>query len=325
MRGALTLLVLACLQFAHPAAAQSVTVSATLITSFRGANYGEQVGAVTFRGGLVLTGNHPDFGGLSSLTFLDSQRFLSLTDKGRFVSGTLQLADGRPSAITAVTLSRMLNSGGTELPNKYSSDSEALDLIIRNGSAAAVRVGFEGLTRVADFDLTNGLPGGPARPIAVPDWMSALKGEDSIESLCIAPPASPVAGSTLLITEELSREPGTWAATLLGVADKGDLHLKKEGGVNPTDCAFLPNGDLLVLERAFSFLTFTVQIRRIPAAMVRAGSIMDGEVLLRASGGEVDNFEGLAVRSVNGETRLTILSDNNFNGIQRTLLLDFAL
>src|SRR5690606_13789967 len=100
----------------------------------------------------------------------------------------------------------------------------------------------------------------------------------------------------------------------------------RSNGVNPTDCAFLPDGDLLVLERGFAFLTFTVQLRRIPAEAVQPGTVMEGDVLLRASGGEIDNFEGLGVRTLpDGEIRVTLVSDNNFLGFQRTLLLDFAL
>jgi hypothetical protein len=94
--------------------------------------------------------------------------------------------------------------------------------------------------------------------------------------------------------------------------------------ISPGLAASIP--DLLVLERSFSFLTFTVQIRHVPAIEVRPGATMDGAVLLRASGGEIDNFEGLGIRHLpDGETRITIVSDDNFNSFQRTLLLDFAL
>src|SRR5690606_1515609 len=147
-----------------------------------------------------------------------------------------------------------------------------------------------------------------------------------IAARCVAPRASPAAGSAWILADAQSRREGTWAATLLGNRDRGDLHLAKSNGVNPTDCAFLPDGDLLVLERGFAFLTFTVQLRRIPAAGVQPGSTMEGEVLFRASGGEIDNFEALGVRTLaDGETCRTIISDDNFLGLQRTLLLDFEL
>ena len=52
---------------------------------------------------------------------------------------------------------------------------------------------------------------------------------------------------------------------------------------------------------------------------------MVGEVILSGSGSAVDNFEGLGVRTLpDGQTRVTIVSDNNFNSFQRTLLLEFS-
>ena len=332
MRGALSfsiflgMLLSPTLASAQSPSAESITVTVTAITRFQRAEIDQPVDGLIFKGGIQLKSDHPDFGGLSSLAFIDASRFVMVSDEGRFVSGTLDLTDGAPSGLSDVEIDIIRNSSGNPLPRKFAQDSEAVEIVRRNGTPIAVRVGFEHLTRVADFALTDARPGGAATEIAIPQWLTDLRTNGAIESLCIAPPASPVAGSTLIITESHSIQPGTWAATLLGNRDRGDLHLARSGGVNPTDCAFLPNGDLLVLERSFAFLTFTAQIRRIPAAQIRPGATMDGEVLFNASGGEIDNFEGLGVRTLpNGETRVTIVSDDNFLGFQRTLLLDFAI
>ena len=40
---------------------------------------------------------------------------------------------------------------------------------------------------------------------------------------------------------------------------------------------------------------------------------------------QIDNMEGLAIHREGRDTVLTMVSDDNFNGIQRTLLLEFAL
>jgi hypothetical protein len=39
----------------------------------------------------------------------------------------------------------------------------------------------------------------------------------------------------------------------------------------------------------------------------------------------IDNMEGIAVSEMAGETRVTLISDDNYNRAQRTLLLQFAL
>jgi hypothetical protein len=43
-------------------------------------------------------------------------------------------------------------------------------------------------------------------------------------------------------------------------------------------------------------------------------------------GQQIDNFEGLGLhRAASGETVLTLVSDDNFSPLQRTLLMQFTL
>src|SRR5690606_28759630 len=145
-----------------------------------------------------------------------------------------------------IAIEAIQNSRGVALPRQFARDAEALGVIVRDGVPAAVRVGFENLTRVADFDLVDGVPSGAAREVAIPDWLTAARTNESLEAVCIAPPASPIAGSTLLLTEDVAAQDGEHSAWLLGRNDRGPLTLAVSPGVYPTDCAFLPNGDLLV-------------------------------------------------------------------------------
>ena len=81
-----------------------------------------------------------------------------------------------------------------------------------------------------------------------------------------------------------------------------------------------------MLERGIAFLNFTMTLKRVPAAEVVPGARMRGEVLLAASGPDVDNMEAVAVHSgPDGTTRITLVSDNNFNEWERSLLLEFSL
>jgi hypothetical protein len=119
---------------------------------------------------------------------------------------------------------------------------------------------------------------------------------------------------------------GQHAAFLLGVNDRGPLSYLSSEGTDPTDCAFLPNGDLLVLERGIALITFHMRLKRIPAADVKPGSHMQGEILLEATGGDIDNMEAVAVHTApDGSTRITLVSDNNFNDWERSLMLEFSL
>ncbi|MDO9125950.1 MAG: esterase-like activity of phytase family protein, partial [Parvibaculum sp.] len=96
----------------------------------------------------------------------------------------------------------------------------------------------------------------------------------------------------------------------------------------PTDAALLPSGDLLLLERRFSMLAGVgMQLRLIDGNDIEEGAIVDGEVLLDVGQRySIDNMEGLAVRADrNGDLLLYVISDDNFNPLQRTLLLMFRM
>jgi hypothetical protein len=311
-----------------PASAVEVTVSAAPITRFKDVGLDQPVDRLIFRGGISLVAQDDTFGGLSGLTSTNSDGQMAfVTDRGNWITGQLAYDDtNRLFGFIGVNIEPMQNSQGAALPRQYAKDAESVDTVYRDGVPVAARVGFENLTRVADFALTNGVPGGAAREIQIPQWLSDTRSNEALESLCIAPPASPIAGSTLLITEDVRDDQGDHRAWLLGQNDKGSMALSDTPVVNPTDCAFLPNGDLLVLERGVSMLSFVMHLRRVPAADVRPGNLMVGELLLSATGGSIDNMESLMIHTApNGELRIVIGSDNNFNDWQRSLLLEFAL
>jgi hypothetical protein len=325
--GLAALLLLATLR-PHAVSAENETVNALSISTFMGASVGDRVQGLVWRGGLELRGTSDTFGGLSGLGFVSEDgKLVMVTDRGRFVSGHLIYDEQqRPLSLVGVAIEPIQNSRGAALPRPFTRDAEALAVIVREGEPAAVRVGFEGLTRVADFELVNGVPQGAATEVSTPAWLTDTRTNKSLEAVCIAPPASPIAGSTLLLTEGVLDDDGQHAAELLGVNDRGRLSYLSSPSNDPTDCAFLPNGDLLVLERGLALFTFTMTLKRIPAAEVRPGAHMVGEVLLEATGADIDNMEAVAVHPApDGSTRITLVSDNNFNDWQRTLLLEFSL
>jgi hypothetical protein len=286
------------------------------------------VQGLIWRGGLVLDSTIDTFGGVSGMGFTGPEgRLTMVTDRGHFIAGQLIYDDEhRPLGLVGVRIEPMRNSRGVELPTAFSRDAEAMAVIERDGVPAAVRVGFENLTRVADYQLVDWVPQGAATEVAIPDWLTQTRTNESIESLCIAPAASPIAGSTLLLTEGVLDSDGNHRAWLLGQRDRGGLTYVSTTGRVPADCAFLPDGDLLVLERGLELFAFNIAIMRVPADQVRPDAVMRGTPLLQARGLEVDNMEALTVHTgPDGSTRITMVSDDNFNSWQRTLLLEFSL
>ena len=70
-----------------------------------------------------------------------------------------------------------------------------------------------------------------------------------------------------------------------------------------------------------------MRIRRVPLSEVVPGAVLEGAALISADMGfQIDNMEGMSVhRAASGETVLTLVSDDNFSIIQRTILLQFTL
>ena len=313
---------------AAPAMAESAIVNAVQLTSFANADIGKRTQGLIYRGGLVLESQTDTFGGLSGIGFTGpDNRLAMVSDRGNFVAGQLLYDDrGAPFSLVGVDISPIQNSKGADLPNAFSRDAEALAVVERNGAPAAVRIGFENLTRVADYALENGIPVGRAREVDIPVWLSRNRSNESLEAVCIAPAASPIAGSTLLITEGVITGDGAHSGYVLGRKDRGAIAYRSGTQTAPTDCAFLPNGDLLVLERGVVLVSFAARLVRVRAADVRPNAEMTGEVLFESTGGDLDNMEGLAVHpGPDGKPRITIVSDNNFNDWERTLLLEFSL
>jgi hypothetical protein len=121
---------------------------------------------------------------------------------------------------------------------------------------------------------------------------------------------------------------GNLIAFLVGGPTPGQFSVRRTEEFDVSDAVLLTSGDLLILERKFSWLSgIGIRIRRIPLKSVTPGAIIDGPSIFQANlAYEVDNMEGIDAHvSPDGETMLTMVSDDNFSPIQRTLLLQFAL
>jgi hypothetical protein len=312
---------------AAPALAQGrIQVHATPIPYFDYGNHElRRFGKLEFRGGLQLTSPTKSFGGLSSLIMeRDGSHFLSATDNGRWLRGRITYSGAAPSGIADAEMAPMLGPDGKRLAARgwWVTESLAKD------DAGNFYVGIERVHRVVKFDF--GKDGFRARgiPIAVPPEFKSMPLNQSLEALAVAPQSHPLAGALIVISESDLDAAGNIKSWLLGGPSPGTFTVKRSDDFDVTDCALLPDGDLLILERRFSWLRgAAVRIRRIAAAAVRPGAIVDGEQLLYADAKQqVDNFEGLGIhRTAKGETVLTLISDDNFSPLQRTLLMQFTL
>jgi hypothetical protein len=174
------------------------------------------------------------------------------------------------------------------------------------------------------FAMESGQPMGFA-PKTVGADNRILRSNKGLESVAYAPPPSPAAGAIVAIAERPPRGHSNIPAWITGL---GPFEIVPHDGFDVSSARFLPNGDLLLLERRYTpGWGIAMRLRRIDGDALAVGAALDGEYLLDAGMAyQIDNMEGLAVhQDAAGRTILTIVSDDNHSFLQRTLILQFAL
>jgi len=283
-----------------------------------------QFGLLEFRGGLVLSARAKQFGGLSAIRVQpDGANFIALTDKGWWLKGRIVYDGARPTGIADAQMAPMLGPDGLTLASRGWYDTES---IAQDGGT--LYVGIERVNRIVRFDFGKDGLLARAQPVEVPPAVRGLPNNKGLEALVFVPRGLPLGGTLIAISERGLNREGNHLAFLIGGPRPGPFTIKRNADFDISDAALLPSGDLLVLERKFSWTAgLFVRLRRIKLADIAPGALVDGPALFEADlGSAIDNMEGLSVhRGPNGETVLTLVSDDNFSALQRTLLLQFTL
>ena len=309
----------------YPAKPVRIVVHAEPIAAFDAHHPSRtRFGALEFRGGLELTSKNQDFGGISALHMAaDGSRFIALNDRGAWLKARIIYRGDRPSGIADVEMAPALAWDGKPLAKHGWYDTESL----AEDGAGHAYVGIERVQRIVRFDLKKGVKA-RAQPVPVPAEFKTLSNNKSLECLAVAPKGSTQAGQLIAVTEHSLDKGGNHRAFLLKGKQVGHFSVKRSDSFDVSDCAILPPNDLLLLERSYSPLAgVAMRIRRIPLARIKSGALVDGAALITANlAYQIDNMEGIGVsRDAQGDTILTLVSDDNFSALQRTLLLQFRL
>ncbi len=286
-----------------------------------------QFGQLEFRGGLELISTDRQFGSLSGIDFSpDGSVLYAVSDKGRWFAARPVMEGGRLVGLEDTGIGPILNNAGEPLSGKRWGDAEGLRIIERDGEPLAL-VSFEGANDLRAF---TGAEFAASRSVDVPLPASTNEVDRNagFEGLAVAPASSPLQGGIVLLAEHSLDASDNHRGWIIGGPRAGSFSLHRLDNYDVTDAAFLPDGDLLVLERQLGFpLGIAARIRRIASDDIRPGATVGGEVLLEADlRYQIDNMEGIAVgRGPDGETIIALVSDNNQSKLQRTLLLFFAL
>jgi len=257
----------------------------------------------------------PALGGISGLVMdPDGRGFLALSDRVRLLSGQMHRAP-ETDALRAVTLTgqeALLNPKGAPL-TPFNSDAEAL----ARGADGMLFAGFEGLSRVLAYPAGDGTARRATRLHAW-DRFRDLWGNDGIEALAPLP------------------EDTADTAGLVAITQAGQSYIWR-GGTGPWQAGFAlpdmdsyevsgadlgPDGALWVLERRRGWTGFTTRIRRFS---LEGSTLGTGRVLLEGHIGWRENFEAISLWcDPKGRTVVTLVSDDGFSHVQRTVLAEFT-
>lgn len=261
---------------------------------------------VRFAGGveLVLDPDSP-LHSLSDLKLVDGDDFVSVSDAGDLVRGRLRLdAAGRLEGMDSLRYRRLTLTDGSPIADKADGDAEALFL----DSDGDLAVAFERRHRLWSYGPLEA-PIHPT-PLASPDIAFPLN--DGMEGVSAAPGGWRVAGESGGVWDCAPRDCRVVAAPPAEPIPDSDYRI--------TGMDRDPGGDgFWVIERRFRP---PVDVRGRIRRMAPDGTL--GPVLVELSlPSTVDNFEGIAAVRHGDGVRLYILSDDNNNAAQRTLLLAF--
>jgi hypothetical protein len=281
----------------------------------------DRAGRLRFLGALRLEGNHKGFGGISGLLWEpECERLLAVTDTGNWLILAPDERDGRLSGIAAAWLSPILDETGAPPRRKRQADAEALTKDPQTGD---VTVWFEGEHRGQRYRGVSA-----CRPESLAAAAVEVLRPEAIRSWPVnggAEAAVATPDGYLLFSEEAEARPGHHVVARFPdrVASGAPGSYPATEGFVATDAVDAGTAGLLLLTRRFS------PERGVAARLLRLTPGPTGfeasTIATLAPPLLVDNMEGLALRQEADRTLLYLASDNNFNPMQRTLLMKVVL
>lgn len=283
-------------------------------------------GRLRYLAGFQLTSDDGGFGGFSGLAIdLEGRWLTAISDRGRWWTAELHhAADGTLTGFGEARLGLLLDFDGEPVFGPYRRDAEELVALPEGGFVVA----FEGTHRLARYPLASSgvpAPDGVPQPFPFPEGIAAADANSGMETV-----ARLADGRWLVLSQGLETPAGDYLGWL-GEPDGGGwqaLALAASLKLHPTGAAVLPTGELAVLERSDSPERGPhVRLVLIEPETIQPGARLDGPspAFLQAPL-NVENFESLAARpGPDGAVLLYLLSDDNFDARQRTLLLQFEL
>lgn len=284
-----------------------------------------KIGRLSYLGGLSLSAVDGEFGGFSGLAVsADGKHLLAITDRGALLRADLAYSQGKLSGFSDGQLCPLKNGWGEVLRGKKG-DAEAL-VILADGSLA---VSFERNHRIDRYPPATAQRADCSKIEAaralyrIPSWNS-LPANGGFEALVALDETT-----TLAISEGGDTSDGRLIGWLLRQQGSTSIYYQPSGnGYKPTDLTRLPDGNILLLERRFTILSgVSSRLCLIDKESIKVDVTMTCNLIAEISSPlAAENYEGLSSRlDERGNTVIYMISDDNFNPFQRTILMMFKL
>jgi hypothetical protein len=313
---------------AQTASEPATSLAATPVPLFPDDPGRTRVGDLRYLGGVALDLDDERFGGWSALDISDDgAHLLAVSDNGYWMTASLTYEGDTLTGLETPHITAVLDEGGVPVTEDFA-DSEGL-ADLGNGAYA---VSFEREHRIWRYELgedwsraEEALP----TPLSNPLGTEALPNNAGMEGIAVI-------GDWLWSAQEHTTGQAPvhiFSRTHLTDPDMdGNSYLvAMEADFGVTELESDGADGLYILQRFWSRdVGNRIQILHLTAEQIAdAANITELHPTLMAAlePGEttVDNFEGMAVIKVEGEQRLFLISDDNYNDNQRTLLLSFAI
>ena len=261
----------------------------------------------------ILPWTHPAdwFGGLSGIEVTAGGTMLHvITDRGHaFTAKMGRHPDGQLQSLAIINHHPIRYGNGLQVKGPFR-DAEGL-AIAPDGQA---HLTFERKHRATRFDLATGIT---ALLTPHQDFAQFSKNR-GFEALAVTPQGTLIA----LPEDTLTRNADFPIYAYNGTTWNITGHLPRRGPFLPVGADITSDGTLTLLERAASPLGFRSRIRQFTPPFGQAQE----RTLLTTRPGQFDNLEGLSIwRDATGQTRVTLVSDDNFLAAQRTQIVEFTI
>jgi len=313
------------------ASADDTTISvSTNLRSFARFGNGDLPSGLTFLGGLTLSSDNEDFGGFSGLDVSrDGKRFISVSDRGHWLTGGLVYEDGRLKGISTPRLAPILNRKGAIADRKSGRDAEAVAAWSSNGLEGKVIVGFERRERVERFNIAKHGFKAKAKRIRSPKALAQGQRNGELEALGRFS-EGPLKGWLVAISERNHAKDDSLRGWLWRKGKTREFHIPRHEDYLITGLAILPGGrEIITVERSFKRpILVGMTLRRFSVEDLQKRNTGPGHLVFsgKLTSYQIDNMEGIAAHEDERGTIITVISDDNFNkSVQSTVMFQFRL